>query len=447
MALRTASSPAVSVRSQPAYLWALLAALVLNMFAGNWFLLGVPVPLDRGLLVLAILLLLLDQRPWSVTGVRWSWVHLVMGLLVLLATFSALFHGTLQTSYGAYALGDRLIIPFALFTLAPIAFRTPEQRDLLLKALTLVGAYLGLVALAGAVGLNALIFPRYINNPDVGIQYGRARGPFLASEALGIVLCQCGFAAAVLASRSRRLWRAVSLAVVVLAPLGVLLSLTRSVWLGTAVGVVFALAVDRRLRRWIPAVLVAGVLATLLALAVVPGLAASATERFGTERSVNDRLNTNAAALRIIEREPLFGVGWVEFVSVNSEYVRQDPNYPITNTNIEVHNVALGRAAELGLPGGALWVLSVLGGPVQAALRRVRVPGDLRSWRLVVVGSTSCWLTATLLSPVPYPLANNLAFVLAGVALAPVTSTARPAGRRSDLNPRVTPSAGGFGGV
>jgi putative inorganic carbon (HCO3(-)) transporter len=413
------------LRNQPAYVWTLLLALVLNMFAGNWSYLGVPVPLDRGMLVLAIVLLVLDQRPWSLTGVRWSWVHAVMGLLVLLATASALFHGTLQTSYGAYALLDRLVIPFTLLTVAPVVFRTAGQRDLVLKTLTVVGAYLGLVALAGAVGLDGVVFPRYINDPSVGIQYGRARGPFVESEAMGIVLCQCGFAAAVLATRTQRAWRAVSIVVVVLAPLGVLLTLTRSVWVGTAVGVALAMVVDRRLRRWVPVVLVAGAMATLLALAVVPGLAASASDRAGTSRSVDDRLNTNDAALRIIEREPLFGVGWVEFIAVNSEFVRQADSYPITNTAIEVHNVALGRAAELGLPGGALWVLCVLGGPVQAALRRVRAPNDLQSWRLVLLGSTTCWLTATLLSPVPYPMANNLAFLLAGVVLAPVMSRPR----------------------
>lgn len=416
---------AVSWRSQPAYLWTLLAALVMNMFAGNWALLGVPVPLDRGLFVMSIVLLLLDQRPWSKVGVRWGWVHLVMALLVILAGFSALFHGTLQTSYGAYALLDRLVLPFTLLTLAPVVFRTPEQRGLLLRTLTLVGAYLGLVAVAGAVGLDALVFPRYINDPSVGIQYGRARGPFLASEAMGIVLGQCGFAAAVLVGRSRGAWRALGVAVTALAPLGALLTLTRSVWVGTVLGVVLVMVVEPRLRRWLPAVLVAGALGTLLALAVVPGLADAAGARAGTSRSVDDRLNTNAAALRIIEREPLLGVGWVEFIAANSEYVRQADDYPITSTDIEVHNVALGRAAELGLPGGALWVLCVLGGPVRAGLRRVRGGGELTVWRWIAIGSTSAWFVPALLSPVPYPLVNNLVFLLAGVALAPVLTTAR----------------------
>ena len=414
----------------PSYVYAFLAALVANMFAGNWGLLGVPLPLDRGLLFLGLVLLALDRRPWSRAGIRWGWTHLLLALLVALAGFSALWHRTLLTSYGLYALSDRLIVPFLLLVLGGIIFRADAERTLLLRTLTLMGLYLGLTALFEALGIGALVFPHFITDPDVGIQFGRARGPFLASEAMGIALCQCGFAAAVLLRGARGAWRAVAVVVLALAALGVLLTLTRSVWVGAGAGVLLVFLLDRRLWRWLPAVLVGTAVAVAVALAVVPGLSTAVDDRLGTERSIDDRRNTNEAALRIVERAPLTGVGWMRFVEVNDSYVRQADDYPITNTAIEVHNVTLSRAAELGLPGALLWVLCVGAGPVRGALRRPRgrgTGGD--GWRVLCIGSTCCWLAATVFSPVPYPLANSLTFLIAGIALTPVLTRERSAAR------------------
>ncbi|HEX8508772.1 MAG TPA: hypothetical protein VF635_04655, partial [Propionibacteriaceae bacterium] len=135
-----------------------------------------------------------------------------------------------------------------------------------------------------------------------------------------------------------------------------------------------------------------------------------------------DRQNTNAAALRVIEQHPLEGLGWVQFLQEGSDYVRQSPDYPITNVGIEVHNVALGRAAELGIPGGVLWVSTVLAGPVLMVMRRrsaaetQRRDDDGHGWRLVLVGVLVSWGIAAMLSPLPYPLPNLLVWLVAGVA-------------------------------
>ena len=128
-------------------------------------------------------------------------------------------------------------------------------------------------------------------------------------------------------------------------------------------------------------------------LTVLPSVRNDASARAGTTRSVWDRQNTDAAAMRIIEQHPLGGVGWVRFVHVSEDWVRQAHGYPITNIDIEVHNVALGRAAELGLPAAALWVFSVLAGPCLVFIRR-RPPGDLAGWAIVSMGGTACWLVA-----------------------------------------------------
>jgi putative inorganic carbon (HCO3(-)) transporter len=255
-------------------------------------------------------------------------------------------------------------------------------------------------------------------DPNVGIQFGRARGPFTESEADGLAMCQCGFAAAFAVSRLPGRWKAFSVATIGVCSIGVLLTLTRSVWIGSGLGVAVVCIVTPALRRYLIPLAIGLGLVVLATLAVLPSVRTDASARATTTRSVWDRENTDAAALRIVEQHPLTGVGWVRFVDVSGNYVRQARGYPITNINIEVHNVTLGRAAELGIPGAALWILAVLAGPGLVFLKR-RPPGDLAGWAIVSMGSTCCWLVAINLSPVPYPLPNLLIWLFAGIALIP----------------------------
>jgi putative inorganic carbon (HCO3(-)) transporter len=161
------------------------------------------------------------------------------------------------------------------------------------------------------------------------------------------------------------------------------------------------------------------VIAVIAALALIPGLRDSVSSRAGNQRSIYDRQNTNAAALRIVDRFPLEGVGWVRFRLVSDEYVRQAPDYPITNIKIEVHNVPLGRAAELGLPGALVWLGSLVLGPIAAAWRSRGLSDELRGWRLLLIGTLTGWGAAAMLTPLPYALPNLLIWLLAGIVAAP----------------------------
>ncbi len=408
---------APSALRAPGYAWCIVGAVVCNVLAGNSFRLGLPIGPDRVLMAAGLTLLLLDAEPWRRLRLRWQGVHVVMLLLVLLTVLSALAAGTLTTSYGLFALLDRLVIPFLLFCLAPVIFDNAAARRLLLAGLTALALYLGFTAIFEIVRPQALVFPRYIIDPLVGIQFGRARGPFIASEAMGLALFQTGLVAAYATTVYTGARRLLAAAAAGSCALGVFLTLTRSIWVGSVLGLILIGVKQPALRRRLPLIVV-GIAATLaVAVAVVPGLQAQVSERAGTTRSVYDRQNTNAAALRIIEERPLTGVGWVRFIDVSRDYVRQADTYPVTNVEIEVHNVVLSRAAELGVLGAALWVLAVLMGPVRAALSRTRA--DLRGWQLAQLGGLVCWGVSVLLSPVPYPFPNLAVFLLAGLVLTP----------------------------
>ena len=61
-----------------------------------------------------------------------------------------------------------------MFAVAPIAFSRSEDRLLLMRTLALLGIYLGVTAFLEVIGPQSLVWPRYIMDPSVGAQFGRA---------------------------------------------------------------------------------------------------------------------------------------------------------------------------------------------------------------------------------------------------------------------------------
>ena len=338
----------VDRRDLPAYLLCMLGAVLAMLIAGNSSQLGLPIGPDHPLEAAAVLLLLLDPRALRERRVRFQPLFVACAVMVAVAAWSAWDAGTLTTSLGFYQLLDTLAVPYLGIVLGPLIFSTPARRDLLLRLLVVIGLYLSLTAFFEMLGPHQLVFPRYIVDPNVGLQYGRARGPFIESEADGLAMCFCGMAAAFAFVRLPHRWRLVAALTALLCGFGVLLSLTRSVWIGTGLGVVLVGLAEPRLRRRLPVVAGAAAASIAIALAEIPSLQTLVTQRAGNQRSLWDRENVNAAALRIIHDRPLSGVGWANYVNVSRDWVRQAATYPITNIDIGVHNVFLSRAAELG---------------------------------------------------------------------------------------------------
>lgn len=411
---------------RPSYVYAFLAFLVLNMFSGRTDGLPLPVGPDRLLFALTVLLMVLDPRARAtLRGLRLRPVHLAATATVLVAIASAIAAATLTTGLGFFAMLDRLVVPYLTFALAPVVFARAADRDALLKTLAIVGTYLGLTAVFEIAGADALVFPRYILDPSVGIHFGRARGPFAQSEANGLALLAAFWSSYLLTKRYRRgFWFYGSLIATSLSAVGALLTLTRSVWLGLVLGAALVALRHRDLRRQVLLMAVLVAVATGIALFTSTSLQDRVSNRASEASPVYDRRNTNAAAVRAIEAHPLTGIGWVRFIDTSETYVRQDRDYPVTSVEIEVHNVVLARMAELGIPGGSLWLGSVLLGPGLALVRRRRRDSQ-PDFAVLLLGYGAAWTATVMLSPVPYPLPNTLLWLFAGVALRDYLTTSR----------------------
>ena len=69
-------------------------------------------------------------------------------------------------------------------------YTTERKRQMLLTALVVLGAYLGLTALFEMAGPHALVWPKYIMDPNYGIHFGRVadRSPTL-SQTVSASMC------------------------------------------------------------------------------------------------------------------------------------------------------------------------------------------------------------------------------------------------------------------
>jgi putative inorganic carbon (HCO3(-)) transporter len=391
-------------------------ALVLMCLSGYWVDLAAPLPIDR--LAIALSLGLVLARPEMRAKLFLRLRQPLTWLLALLALYtivSAMRAGTLTQEESLYTMLDSLgIVPFALYVVAPVVFETERDRDILMTTLVCLGAYLGLTAMFEMFHVSALVFPKYILNPNIGIHFGRARGPFVEADANGLAMFACAVASVIAAVRWRGTPKATfALGVVALCAFGILLTLTRAVWIGSAIGCVVTLLAFAPLRRYVVPVVLIGAVGAVGALTLVPGLSGDATKRSDELRPVWDRLNTDAAALRMVQAKPLTGFGWHTFQENSPTYLRQASSFPLTGSGLIVHNVFLARLSELGLIGTLMFVIAfgwAIGG---SAIRAG--PPEMLAWKMGLVAIAIDWVVVANFVQITYAMPTALIWLWAGM--------------------------------
>ena len=370
--------------------WTLTAAALLAIFAGNWEELHVPGPLSpqRIFLIAAVGVVLLRapkevRRPPMKLGV----VHFLLATALLYAVVSAFAAGTLLDRQAFFELFDNFgLLPFLVFPVAALAFRTERRRNILLVGFVALGAYLGITAILESVNANALIFPRYILDDSVGTHADRARGPFVEAATNGLAMYTCATAAAVAFVRwNGRRAKAIALAVIALSVVGILLTLTRQAWAAAVVATVLTLVAVPALRRLlVPAVALSFALVAVT-LVAVPDVSERVQERGKNKRTVWERKNNNRTAMNMLQARPLIGFGWNTFVDHKTDYFTQAETYPPAGAEgrTVVHNLPILYAAELGLVGLGLFLAAALAAVLGGVLRRG--PPELNPWRVALL--------------------------------------------------------------
>lgn len=325
----------------------------------------VPVTLDRAIFAGVIALAFIQWRSGTLRvrkGVGSDWL---LGTLLLIMTASALIAGAPSVVSHEGTVWGRLAFSFGLpgllYWIASQTAPTKREWKIVLTMFVVLGTYLGITAMMEVAGKWSLVFPRYIADPNLGIHFGRARGPSLNSASLGIFLTSCLWCGWLLLPQMRQRWQQLAiLAVLPLMALGVLLTYTRSTWIGLAAsGLVVALV--QMPRRWRPTALLAAVVGGVLVAGVswsyIVGL-----EREGTaaesHHSVDQRQSFAYVSWQMFKDYPIFGVGFGRFYDRKLPYL-SDRRQEVELESIRLlhhHNTLLSLLTELGMVGLAVFL-------------------------------------------------------------------------------------------
>lgn len=355
----------------------------------------------------------------------------------------------------------RLIVAFwapaTLFVVTRQSQLPGKSIHYLFGALALLGGYLTLTAFAETAGVWSVVFPRYIADPDLGLHFGRARGPALNSVSLGTYLGICFWATWALIPLVPR-WAKVALyATLPLMVLAVLLTYTRSTWLGLAASgmLVLALELPRRLR--LPVLSGVSIAGVLMAAVLWQSVVNLEREDSGgvSQHSVQQRAAFAYVSMNMVRDNPLWGVGFGRFYDQKLPYLSdRSQSFELESIrDLHHHNTFLSLLTETGLVGlfaySALLVGLLLAGWRLAS--RADIEPAQKRLGLLLVAAVMVYLPSALFHDLTHVHADQwLLFLIAGLAVGCERRTAagvaaQPIVARTQIEycstPIATPSA------
>lgn len=380
-----------------------------------------------GIVVLVALLIAM----LVVGRVRWRPAWPTSGLLLSLATYfsiSAFVSGFETQSVVSvhYRLIGGYLFPFTVFALMLHGFDRERDFKRLAVFFAVLSVYLTFTGWCEQFDIRALIFPRFINDPSVGIHWGRVRGPFVMSAAMGLALTYCFFSNLVLARNVEHgRWTLYALNTLML-PV-IFWTKTRSVWLSWLLCMlIWAVYARRRTTR---VVFVSLLLAAALLVAVIN------MENFlSPDRSRGGLTDTEPLLLRIglaqmtwemVKEHPLVGVGFGHFRDHAPAFAR-DPSSPFFafGSSAMEHNNLLSIVAETGIVGLVLYVL-LAAYLIRLSVRLYRtlppgLPGFISRDAVVLywILAAAYFVDGTFRETSDNPFANSLFFGLSAVPAA-----------------------------
>lgn len=357
-------------------------------------------------LVFVVLLRALALRQRICTG---GWLMLPMAGLAALASVSALSHSYQASAWSVMAA--KFVVPFAMFWVAAMIFRSEGSLRWLERFCLLVLAYLIFTAIASLAGIHELVFPRYILDESIGIHADRARGPFLQAVANGVTLNLLGLLAIDRFRRKRLpgIWPGL------LVPLSVAIvaTKTRGVWLSFAVSVLWLLLRDKTMRlRSVWGLLTLASLSGLFCLSSVLDASGALEDRLQDRNSVEFRMAAYQAGWEMFLARPLTGWGTTELQTTLADRIRG-----FRGQSFAIHNTYLEILLEHGICGIGLyaWLIVAL---FRLGKKRLGDTNSVASVRRLWPLLLGVYLVNAMFVVMNYQFVNGLLFTFAGVLAA-----------------------------
>jgi hypothetical protein len=312
-----------------------------------------------------------------------------------------------------------------------------------------LGAYLAFTGVCEHyAALHSLVFPKYILDRSVGIQFGRTRGPLVDAVGDGGMLLIGFLALSFVASFLKGFKRVLGVVLTLLVVPAIYCTNTRAVWLGLGAISGTLLSLRTSIRRT----------ATLVWFAILIGFVAGIGSKFSVSEStlfsrrqntVDYRIDNYATAWTAFRRNPLFGIGFGKFQAEWAKYF--DKRGSLTR-GLDDGNAStpLGILAEQGLVGFTpflgIIVCSVL--VCFAAYRRLGHEGSEfeRSFAVLGLGAIEAFVVLGMTNDMhSQPSVNVSVFWLIGIVSTMGAASSGLQVRHTAEEPKARLRLGGVG--
>lgn len=251
------------------------------------------------------------------------------------------------------------VIPFSIFVLSKNIVDSEEAMKKVFVFFSVIGVYLGLTGVFEYFNIRALVFPKYIMNPFIGVHahFGRARGPFLNASVNAIVLAQALFMSFYLYMQRYEKWSKLLLVAMMIMMVGFFLTFNRSSWLAMVIAGMLITIAFRQTKRIIVLFIIMGTL--IISVNQLGNLGTSritAGERLSDVNTIYIRLNMYNTALNMFLDNPIFGVGYHKYKEASIPYFEPVKGLPDRGEGLILHNTMFLIIVELGLAGFIMFI-------------------------------------------------------------------------------------------
>ena len=296
---------------------------------------------------MAVLLACLSKK-----RLRLGWVELFMLAYLVVSVFSVLYYYPGDPIPELYHVYDLTLVGMALFWL----IRTTAPRGTQLKYMMIALIILSIVQ--GAVGLmmNISVTRGMLPSAWVVSSTNRTTGTLGRDGEFSCTVTASLLLLAHYAFYTRRgTIRTLCMIALVLGSLCLVFSFSRATWLASAIVVVLVTVLYRRLAPYV--ITLAVVLILILSTGIFSDSIAFASERLGYQRTVDSRIISNNAHLKMIQAKPLLGWGYNNYTRYHMAFVEPLEGVAVQDPEISSHNTFLNIAVELGLLGLFLFLM------------------------------------------------------------------------------------------
>jgi O-antigen ligase len=339
-------------------------------------------------------------------------------------------------------LFNLIVSPFGIYLIAKNSRYNFKNTLWLLKAIVCIGVYLAFTATFEHFHINSLVFPKYIVDPHVGIQFGRARGPMVGSNPMGEWLVLVYLATCLVMPYSRTFVKCLLYGLQMLVVVGVYFTLTRGVWVSFAIAAVLGATLGGKF----------GTQSRIILLLVFAAFFSGVFSKFSfsgetlfsrRQNTIAYRLSNNKTTFNMGMANFLTGVGYGNFKSNWAKYFGNDARELTKDLTDGNHNTYLGLFADLGFPGVALYV-TLFGFVLGECIRIRKLLNRGFQFERGVALSALAMVAITLWEGVSgdnrfNPTLNTITFLLVGIT-ASMSSMALIARRSNPTAPRVEQS-------